>query len=140
MPTDKTVALPEGEETIESKIARASGKQLWDFMRKLGHTWNGVMVGDKHRLLKLCTQRARELNKNRYGNWEQAKVEVNHLSESTCQSPDTCPSTILGYPFQFVSTKKKNMMVITNPKLNVAYLRETDGNELYRAAKTIFNS
>lgn len=118
---------------VIAMIANATGRQLWSFMGKLKRSIGGG--GNNSRYLKLCTARAHELNKDRYGNWEFAKVELNHLPEPTGMFESQSLLPILGYPCEYIVTKEKGMVVMINPKLNIAYVKDTGYNIMRKSAE-----
>ena len=112
MPNVETV-----KETIEQKIERATGIQIFSFIVSLKHS-DDV---NRNRYLKLCYKRVEELNKDRYGDWEQAKKEVDFMFEPQYfGSRNLAP--IKGYPCQFMFTKKISAIVLINPD-NRTYIR-----------------
>lgn len=122
---------------VVDMIKNARGQQLWSFMGKLRkNVGNGVSNNGKY--LKLCVARTHELNKDRFGNWEHAKVEINHMPEPSGKFKSESLLPVMGYPCEFVVGKDTNQLIIINPKLNLAYIRDLTPNVSFATAKTIF--
>jgi len=161
MNEDKTVVLTpeelaaqreadkkEREEKLKTKdleivemISNADGRQLFQFMVKLKKDIGNGAIMSSERYMRLCHLRAVEINKNRYGSWNEAKVNFDHTVEPSgiFQVKELTP--ILGYPVQFVPGENKSYMVMMNPKLNTSYIRECGGTTVsYAQAKKIFSS
>lgn len=121
-------------EITEEIISQISGKELFNTLIRLKHS----SMGDRHPLLKVCYKRAVELNKNRFGDWEHAKVEVNHMPpQYYFESRELLP--VMGYPCHFMFSKSGSYLVLFNSKLNEAYMVGT-GEVTTSQAKSIFNS
>lgn len=132
MNEDKTKAT-------EEMINNASGYPLFKFIGALKKNIGGFGWETTSRFMKLCFARARELNLRRFGDWEEAIVEVNHMPEpQERESGSLLP--IFGYPCQLIIGKRKCVM-ISNGKLNRAYIRDFgEGQISVATAKKIFNS
>ena len=128
MPNVETV-----KETIEQKIERATGIQIFSFIFSFKHS-DDV---NRNRYLKLCDKRVEELNKDKYGDWEQAKKEVDFMFEPQYfESRNLTP--IKGYPCQFMFTKKRSAIVLINPD-NRTYIRWL-GEMTHKEVAGIFNT
>jgi hypothetical protein len=123
----------------EEMIATASGYKLFHFIGQLKKNIGSLGWESTSRFMKLCFARAKELNFNRFGDWDQAIVEVNHMPEPReFESQSLLP--VLGYPCQLIVGKRK-MVMISNGKLNKAYIRDFgEGSISVATAKKIFNS
>ena len=60
---------------------------------------------------------------NKYGNWEEAKINLNHLPEPLNTFRMDEVESILGYPVQYITNSKGRFYAMQNPKLNVVYIR-----------------
>lgn len=125
---------------IEDRINSSSGYQLNKFFRKVffGCLGNVTKEINAH-FAKICMTRIKELNKDRFGDWEEAKINLDHLEEPNGVYESTSLPPILGYPCEFIIGKTKRLLVINNGKTNSAYVRNCDGVDLQTATR-IFNS
>lgn len=131
----------EKDKAICEMISKADGRQIFNFMVKLKKGIGSEDgIGNSGKYMKLCYQRAKELNKDRYGNWEYAKVELNHMPEPQGIYKTESLLPVLGYPCEFVVSKEKTQLVLINPKLNIAYVRDLSTQVSFATAKKIFNS
>jgi len=134
------------KESIKSKIANATGKQLFSFMRVLKNE-NRFGRQDTRKYLKLTVARAKELNSSRFGSWAEAKLRLNQMPYPHGifdKVKELLP--VLGYQVFFQNYPKVKSLVIINPKLNCAYIRDLmnlnikEEDAETKIAKSIFNS
>lgn len=126
-------------ELNEVIISQLKGIDLW---RAIGYLRKGTAdVGEnRHKYLKLCYSRAKELNRDKFGSWEEAKTNLDHMEVPTGLYKTETMLPILGYPCQFVVNDNKTSLVIFNGKLNLAYIRELGESVSFATAKKIFSS
>lgn len=134
-----TNEINRGQE-IEQMIATADGYKLWSFIGKLRNSI-GNGVANNGRYIRLCSERAKELNKGRYGNWHEAIVEANHMEEPTGIFKTDNLLPVMGYPCSYMVGKDNNYLVLTNPKTNSVYMRQFGVTNVdFKTAKKIFSS
>ena len=99
-------------EEITEMIKKATGRQLYHFMKV-----------KKNKFKEECKARAKELNKDRFGDWDDAKSQIQYMAkpEALYETDDLLP--INGYPVRYVTAKKQSFLAIVNPKTNSAYLK-----------------
>ena len=133
------------EISIEEKIAKATGRQLFQFMRALAKRVD--YHGNISRYHDLAMKRARELVNRNYGNWEDAKRQLDLSPAPYGLVKNTQLASILGYQVFFNANKKQNFLAIINNKTNTAHIRDLvglcaspDDDKTTTMVKNIFNS
>ena len=120
-------------ETLE-KIKNASGSQVYKWLRTLDQKRkNKEVVNNFKEYWEALFKRAKQININRYGDWEDACRKLDLVTEPNLNNKfhgdrmniDLAP--INGYPCQYTKEKIgkqfKSALMITNGKKNMMYLR-----------------
>lgn len=132
---------------ILDKIKHGNGRQIYNLMKEIKQRNES---GDTRKDLKTywyaCLERVKELNTQRYGNWEEAMTLLDGLSEPNVYFGDQNRVSIYlepinGYPCIYCKEKKdkeiSSRVYITNPMKNTMYLVEfTQATE--KQARQIF--
>lgn len=133
--------IEEQDKELEEKIKSSSGYNLWRFtcqtvLKNIG----SINKDTPNKFAKMCMARVKELTRDRFGSWEQAKMEVNHMPVpmGITKTQDLLPT--FGYPTQYVVGKTKAYIVLINGKTNECHIRPTDQNFSTQEAEDIFNS
>jgi hypothetical protein len=134
---------------IIGQIKTATGKQIYTFLREMEKS---IKEGKRNSNFFIwqneCYERARELIKNRYGDWEQAKNKLDMVREPNLEKYENklismCLDDINGYPCVYSREKTKegikSCVYITNGKTNTMYLKHF-GEVTHRQANEIFNA
>jgi hypothetical protein len=121
-------------------IANAQGKELYTYWRLLQKKINeGIGLDNSKRYFKLCLDRIKELGSKRFGSWEEAKVNLDHLILPINLFKSTTLEPILGYSCEYVSNPKMKFVVIMNGKTNSCYIRNL-GEVTASEVNDIFNT
>ena len=117
---------------ILDKIKNGNGRQIYNLMKQIRQRNED---GDTRKDLKTywyaCFERAKELNAQKYGNWEEAMAILDSLSEpNVCFGDQNRVSIYLkpikGYPCVYCKEKNdkaiSSRIYITNPIKNTMYL------------------
>lgn len=118
---------------ILEQIKNGTGSQVFGLMKKI----EGLRKAGKNKpeydiWWKACMDRAREINRTRFGNWQDAMAKLDLVLEPLVSFTDSKHiqmylDPINGYPCVYSKTKNskgiKSCVYITNPITNSMYLK-----------------